>query len=284
MVGTGFLIAQLSDTHIGSAVEKPTGINLARLDRLLAHLCDMARRPDVLLVTGDLADQDDEAPYQAIRERLALCPFPSHVCIGNHDSRRAACAVFSGGDGEFFHYVVEADPLRLIVLDTVEEGRHGGAFCETRSAWLRSRLLEAPNRPTLIVLHHPPIDTGLDWMTTSPAEPWLARLDAAVADQGQVVGFLSGHIHRPIAASRNGVPVFVCPSAASPIALDFAPIDPDMPDGRVLVVDGPPGYALHLWRDGVLASHVDFFDEQPAFALFDERMQRQIRSWFAERP
>jgi len=284
MADGDLLIAQISDTHIGSKVEKPAGINLVRLDRTLAQLCTMTRQPDLLLVTGDLADEDDEASYRALRERLALCPFPARVCIGNHDSRSAARQVFGAGDDEFFHYVVDAGPLHLIVLDTVEEDRHGGAFCEIRSAWLRARLAEAQDRPTLIVLHHPPIDTGIDWLTTSPAEPWLARLDEALAGQTQVVALVAGHIHRPIAATRRGIPVFVCPSVAAPIALDLAPLDPEAPDGRALVVDGPPGYALHLWRDGVLTSHVAFVEEPPLLATFDERMQRQIRIWFAERP
>lgn len=284
MTGGDLLIAQISDTHIGSAVEKPAGINLVRLDRTLAQLCTMTRQPDLLLATGDLADGGDEANYRALRERLGLCPFPAYVCLGNHDSRSAARQVFSGGDEHFFHYVLEVGPLRLIVLDTLQEGRHDGAFCEERAAWLRDRLAEAPDRPTIVVLHHPPIDTGIDWLTTAPTEPWLARLDGALAGQHQIVALLSGHIHRPIVATRNGIPVFVCPSVAAPITLDLAPIDPDAPDGRALVVDGPPGYALHLWRGGVLTSHVDFVEEPPLLATFDERMQRQIRAWFAERP
>jgi hypothetical protein len=121
-------------------------------------------------------------------------------------------------------------------------------------------------------------------MTTDPAEPWLARLDQALAGHRQVVALLSGHVHRAIAATRNGIPVFVCPSVAAPITLDLAPVDPEAPDGRALVEDGPPGYALHLWRDGMLASHTAFVEEWPLLATFDDQMQRQFRAWFDERP
>jgi 3',5'-cyclic AMP phosphodiesterase CpdA len=284
MASGELLVAQISDTHIGSPVEEPVGANLDRLDRTLDHLCAMARRPDLLLVTGDLADQDDETPYRLLKERLERCAIPFHVAIGNHDFRGPACAVFGGGDGDFLHYVVETGPLRLIVLDTVEEGRHGGAFCEVRASWLRERLAEAPERPTLIALHHPPIDTGVGWLTTSPAEPWLARLDAALSGSRQVIALVCGHVHRTISANRNGVPIHVCPGVAPPITLDLAPINPEVPDERPLVVDGPPGYALHLWRGGRLISHVDFVQPQRVLARFDERMQRLIRRLFAERP
>ena len=285
-----YLIAQISDTHIGSAVEGSAGTNLRRLDRVLAHLAGMARRPDLLLVTGDLADADadsqdeDEDSYQLLKSRLDRCGIPVHVCIGNHDSRIAAQRVFGREGSDFFHFAADAGPLRLIVLDSVENGRHGGAFCEARAAWLRDRLAEAPEFPTLIALHHPPIDTGLDWLTTSPAEPWLTNLDAALAGQRQIAALLAGHVHRPIASSRSGIPVRVCPSVAAPLALDLAPLEPEAPDGRALVVDGPPGYALHLWRDEVLTSHVDFVEDRQVLARFDENMQPLVRRLFAERP
>jgi 3',5'-cyclic AMP phosphodiesterase CpdA len=284
MVADELIIAQISDTHIGSVLASGAEDNLGRLDRVLDHLSCMARQPDILLVTGDLADQDAEAPYRMLQQRLERCPIPGYVCLGNHDTRRPARQVFGGGDSGFFHYVLEAGPLRLIVLDTLEEGRHGGAFCEARSAWLRDRLAEAPDRPTLIALHHPPIDSNIDWVTTSPAEPWVARLDLALAGQPQVIALVAGHIHHPIAASRNGMAVLVCPSVAAPVTLDLAPLDPHAPDGRALVADGPPGYALHLWRDGVLTTHVDFVQEQPVLARFDQLMQPTILARFAERP
>src|SRR3546814_16483896 len=67
---------------------------------------------------------------------------------------------------------LDTGPLRFIILDTLEEGRHGGAFCDVRARWLADRVAEALDRPTVIVLHHPPIDTGIEWMTTGLNEPW----------------------------------------------------------------------------------------------------------------
>jgi 3',5'-cyclic AMP phosphodiesterase CpdA len=279
MAAGNLLIAQISDTHIGAA-----DANVGRLDRVLDHLCGMTRRPDLLLVTGDLADENSEAPYRMLRERLDRCPFPAYVCLGNHDSRGAARQIFPGGDDRFLHYVFDADTLRIIVLDTLEEGRHGGAFCEARAAWLRDRLAEAADQATLVVLHHPPIDSGIDWLTTSPEEPWVARLESVLADQPQIVALLAGHFHRPIFGGRKGAPVFVCPPIARQIALDLAPLDPEMPDGRALVVDGPPGFALHLWRGGTLTSHMDFVEDRQILADFDADMQKLVRKIFAERP
>ena len=80
--------------------------------------------------------------------------------MGNHDVRETFRQVFPEvptHDG-FVQYVVDQGPLRLMMLDTLEEGRHGGGFCETRAAWLRRRLAEEPARATVIVfMHHPPV-------------------------------------------------------------------------------------------------------------------------------
>ena len=283
MAAGDFLIAQISDIHLGGAVSDGIDANRARLGRVLDRLCAMARLPDLLLVTGDLAEAGDADSYGQLEQQLGRCPFPAHVALGNHDQRTAARAVFAYGEGEFLHYSIDAPGLRIVVLDTLEEGRHGGAFCEAREAWLRATLRQAPDRPVLVALHHPPIDTGLDWLTTSPNEPWLARLDAALAESEQVVALLAGHVHRPIAASRGAIPVRVCPSVAAPLALDLAALSPERPDGRPLVVEGPPGYALHLWREGVLTTHFDFVEEQRAILRFDAAMQPFVRSLFAER-
>lgn len=277
------LIAQISDIHLGGAATGGIDANRARLERVLDHLGAMGRVPDILLVTGDLAEAGDDDSYRELDELLGRCPFPAHVALGNHDKRGAARAVFAYGEGQFLHYSIDTAGLRIIVLDTLEEGRHGGAFCEVREGWLRETLRERPDSPLLVALHHPPIDTGLDWLTTSPKEPWLARLDAALAESGQVVALLAGHVHRPIASSRSGIPVRVCPSVAAPLALDLAELSSRCPDARPLVVEGPPGYALHLWRDGVLTTHFDFVEEHRTILRYDAAIQPFVRSLFAER-
>ena len=131
----------------------------------------MEPRPDLLLATGDIADNGDDAvSYARLKEAIADLPFPVYPALGNHDSRAAFLADFpdSRSPDGFLQYAIEDLPVRILVLDTLEDGRHGGGFCETRAAWLRARLAEAPERPTLIVLHHPPIETGLSWMTENP--------------------------------------------------------------------------------------------------------------------
>lgn len=279
------LIAQITDLHLGFDPDNPAEFNRKRLDRVLETLANLDRRPDLLFATGDLVDRGDLASYRRLKRALAACPFPVWMCLGNHDVRASFNLVFPGmplADG-FVQYVVDHGPLRFIVLDTLDEGRHGGAFCDTRARWLRARLAEAPDRPTVIVLHHPPIDTGIDWMTTDPAAPWVARLDAAMAGHGQVVGMMCGHIHRSIVTTWKGRPLTVCSSTAPQLALTLAPIDPTEPDNRPMIVADPPAYALHWWNGEGLVTHFDNADEHVALARYDIRMQPLVASLLDER-
>ena len=54
--------------------------------------------------------------------------------------------------------------MRFLALDTLKEGAKTGELCERRLAWLADRLAEAPDRPTVILMHHPPFKTGVPFM------------------------------------------------------------------------------------------------------------------------
>ena len=277
------LIAQLTDIHLGFEPNNPDELYRRRLDQAIAAV--LAHKPDLLLATGDLTDLGAPDCYGRLRAAFDALPFPVLPLVGNHDLRAGFLAAFPATPthGGFIQYVVEDWPLRLVVLDTLEEGRHGGAFCEARAAWLDARLGEAPERPTLLVLHHPPIETGIDWMTMAPREPWAERLAEVVARHPQVAGAVCGHIHRQITAPWAGTTLIVCPSTAPQVTLDLRAMDPDRPDGRPLIVAEPPAYGLHLWNGDSLISHFGRAEDAEVLARYDERVQPHIRHLFDER-
>ena len=177
------LIAQITDLHLGFDPINPDEFNRCRLDAVLAALRDLSPRPDLMLVTGDIAnDGDDAQSYARYAEAIADLPFPVWPLMGNHDSRAPFLKQFpeTPSAGGFIQYAIDDHPLRILVLDTLEAGRHGGAFCETRAAWLAARLDEAPERPTLIALHHPPIATGIPWLTEDPDAAWAREARSAL--------------------------------------------------------------------------------------------------------
>jgi 3',5'-cyclic AMP phosphodiesterase CpdA len=169
------------------------------------------------------------------------------------------------------------------VLDTLDPGRHGGMICEDRAAWLKKRLRERKDVPTVIILHHPPVDTGIDWMSALGCELWVQRLEAIIKPAKQVVGMIAGHVHRPIATSFAGKQLSVCPSTAPWVALDLEDIDPKRPDGRPLILADPPAFALHYWNGERLLSHFDVAGPRNVLASYDNNAMPMIRDFLKER-
>lgn len=280
------LIAQVTDIHLGFEPGNPDEFNRKRLDQVLQQLSAMTPRPDVLLATGDLVDRGDAESYKRLRDAFSKAPFPVHFCLGNHDERENFLAEFAelpSTDG-FLQHEVDTPALRFLFLDTLEEGRHGGAFCKTRAAWLSDRLAEQPAKPTIVVMHHPPVEVGIDWMNTHPEEPWVTRFANAIEGHDQIVSIICGHLHRPITVGWRGKTIAICPSTAPQVALDLTPINPDVPDGRAMIIADPPAYALHRWDGRTMVTHFDNADEHVVLARFDKKMQPLVQSLMSERP
>jgi 3',5'-cyclic-AMP phosphodiesterase len=280
------LIAQITDIHLGFDPGNPREFNRQRLERTLEALCALDPLPDLLLATGDIADNgDDEISYRRFREATENLPFRVLPAMGNHDSRSFYLAEFPDtptADG-FIQYTVEDFPVRIIVLDTLEPGRHGGAFCERRAAWLSARLDEQRERPTAIVLHHPPIETGLSWMTENPDAAWVRRLAGIVTGHDNIVAMIAGHLHRPIVTKWSGTVLAVCPSTAPQVALDLNDIDPDRPDDRPMIVADHPFYALHYWNGRELISHFDTAEDHEVLARYTPKLQPLVQMLMGEK-
>lgn len=282
------LIAQMTDIHVGFAPEEGDNeLNVHRFKATLKRVIEGPNRPDLLVLTGDITDHGDADSFRRAIEILRTCPIPILPMVGNHDTRKGLLGAFSQvapAEGGFVHYVVEAPlGLRIICLDTLEDGRHGGAFCEVRAAWLAARLAEAPDRPTLIFMHHPPVVAGIDWMDPAPDEGWIMRLRAVLEGQSQVLAIHCGHLHRQISTRFAGIPLGVTPSVAPLVAMDLTPIDQHVPDDRELITTEPPTYAIHRWDGEALVSHYERVGDWQVLARFTPGLQGMIEGMFAER-
>lgn len=280
------LIAQMTDIHIGFAPdEKPEELNRIRFRATLQRLLDGPNRPDMLVLSGDITDRGDLDSFVKTVEDLADVPFPIWPMVGNHDTREALLEVFPRVrlDDGFLHYAIEGESLRILLLDTLELGRHAGAFCEARADWLTAQLDAAPDTPTLIFMHHPPVVSGIQWMDPEPGEQWIRRFGDAVEGREQIVAIHCGHLHRPLATKFRGIPLGVTPSVAPLVAMDLRPIDPDTPDGRDLITTEPPTYALHCWDGENLVTHYERVTDWRVLAHYTESLQSMIQHMFAER-
>ena len=252
------LIAQISDMHI-----KPPGELLYKrvdtagfLERAVAHVNALDPRPDVVLATGDLVDGGKVEEYALLRQLLAPLAMPVHLIPGNHDARDEMREVFADHaylprDG-FLHYTIDGLPVRLIALDTLVPGKGHGELCADRLDWLEARLGES-DAPTILFMHHPPFDCGIEFFDGHGLMQGGPRLAELVRRHGNVERVMCGHVHRPIQVRWAGTMASIAPSTAHQATLDLregAPLSMKME---------PPGIALHLWRPGTgLVTHVSY--------------------------
>ena len=280
------LIAQMTDIHIGFELDAgDEELNFRRFRATLQRLLDQPDRPDMLLLTGDLTEHGDAASYARLADTLAACPIPTHVIPGNHDNRDRLIEALPSHVSQdcFVHFVIEREGFRIVCLDTLEPGRHGGAFCEARAKWFASQLAAAPDIPTMVFMHHPPVVSGIDWMDPRPDEAWIARFRDCVSGNDQIVAIHCGHLHRPLVTSFAGIPLSVTPSVAPLVALDLQKIDPESPDGRALITTEPPTYALHYWDGAALVSHYETIGDWQVLESYRPQMQPMIRAALSER-
>jgi 3',5'-cyclic-AMP phosphodiesterase len=226
------LLVQISDVHLTVDGELMPGVRPRdNLLRGLSQLESAGLRPDVFLLSGDLADAGDGSCYDdlaAILGDAARRSGASVVCLpGNHDDRLAfrrhllgaadgdpagsgVCA--AGRADDPVNQTVWRDGLRIIALDSTIPGEAGGALSERTLGYLRSELATPAPDGTIVALHHPPIPSPVEPMSRiALREPERLR-DAIVEADVRIV--LCGHYHHAALGMLGPTPVWVAPATA----------------------------------------------------------------------
>jgi len=226
-----YLIAQLSDTHVGG----PHFENGRRLSLAVDAINAMTVQPDLVLVTGDLTHEGSAEQWSEFCDRMNGLRSPWQAIAGNHDRGVAELAG---------HRTLDAGSLRLVLLDSSRD-----EFTADDAAWLDSALSECGDRATLIAIHHPPFETGIWWMDCLGLAG-MELFETVVRRHTQVVKVLSGHVHRPIQTQWGSCSLWVCPSTAVAIALDLDPQHDPAESAE------PPAFSLHAFTGSTFVSYV----------------------------
>ncbi|MEU7765465.1 metallophosphoesterase [Nocardia sp. NPDC049190] len=232
------LVAQVSDTHFDVGTR-----NAERVRRVMAFLADLRRRPDAVLVTGDITESGAPEQYTAAK-RTFDTDIPVYAIPGNHDDRasfRTALLGEPASDAPVNHAHRVGD-LTVVLLDSSIPGEPGGRLTDETYDWLRGVLAAAPDRkPVLLALHHPPAHLF------SPVVDEISLADPQqfadlVAGDDRIIGVLTGHAHSAATTMFAGRPLLVAPSTASVLGGDW---ELELPD-HVMDYAPDPAVTLHV--------------------------------------
>jgi len=242
-------LVQLTDTHLN----RNRGGKLLGLDTdfSLGHVLDLVRKErclnDIVLVTGDIADNGETEAYQRAQDYFSTISGEKFWLPGNHDDQHNMLTAIAGGH-ELSDEILAAN-WQLLMLDTQVPGEVGGHLGAEQLHWLEQRLsfAEDAGRFTLICLHHPPVAIGSAWLDKQMVDD-ADQLFETIGKFSRVKGLLWGHVHQLLDSEHQGVKLMCTPSTCVQFALNSH-------DFKIDAV--APGYRwLELGPDGTINTEV----------------------------
>lgn len=266
-------VTQLSDTHFSTPGNRShggfgydTGVAFATV---LEHGFADGAGPDLVVVTGDVADHGRPDEYEVAIEALSRIDAPVNVLPGNHDfdlplrvsvprpgltmdrSHRLGPWLFLYLDSNAGGRELDATG-RLVDLDDRIEAT--AALGERETAWIGEMIAASDAEHVFLWLHHPPGTPG-----GYGSRPLDAEVEAVIGANPTIRGLAAGHIHSDPVLSIADRPVFVCPALT--INFDFE-----------VWTTLPPGYRTFRFHDdGTIESDCHLIDDErwPRFDLPD---------------
>ncbi len=260
-------VVQLSDLHFSSreggyAWRDTTASFAAVAERVVEA------RPDMVVVTGDLANEGKPDEYEMAGDALAALDLPVYCLAGNHDSTDAFHAhlprpnvsaprtlrvgewLFLFGDSNAGGMAFDPDHGWVDTPGRMHDAN--GSLTTHEISWLTRQLATSHAAHAMLWLHHPPGSSRFF------EQPEYDAQVAAIADSTERLrAVAAGHAHTGVTMTVGGIPSHLCPSTG--LSLDF-----------LEMVMMPPGYREFVfWPDGSIETDVVWVE--------DERWSRRHR-------
>ena len=243
-----FTFAQITDIHLNSNDPKP-------LEYLMTSIADINQNPDIdfVLVTGDLADNGDNASLEQLDSALKTLNKKYYVVTGNHETTwsESGMAKFSELFGserlEFEHNGVlflgfTTGPFIKMAL---------GHVAPHDLTWLAEEVNNKGKGKQVFLVTHYPITKG-DIDNWSEATDAIRKLNVKV--------FIGGHYHRNRALFYDGIPGFLSRSnlkdGNGKTGYSLCHVTAD----SLTIAEKNPGEAPRLW--GGISLKKQYYDPQ----------------------
>lgn len=255
-------VLQLSDSHLFADTKE----KLKHVETLASFAAvwqaALAEKPQLILLSGDLSQDDSPASYAHLAAFIEKSPVPVLITPGNHDQTPHFDALFQVATVQPTPCVHLGD-WRIIALNSMQSGQIAGRLAPEILQFLHSCLKSG--QPVLLVMHHPPFSVGSLWMDryqlVNSEEFWQL-----LAGRPQVKLLLAGHVHQEFASEIHGVKVFTVPSTCT----QFLPqssqalLDQQLPGFRLVDLAADGRFTTQVKRVQPFISHI--FSDQPLVA------------------
>jgi 3',5'-cyclic-AMP phosphodiesterase len=241
---TPIVIAQLTDTHLfaDEALTMRGFATVRSFQAVLEQVRQLQPQPDLLLLTGDLSQDETIASYEQLRDRVTPLGIPAYWIPGNHDQSLSDMQQILSTELISPQKSFQAGGWQFILLNSMLHQQVQGELTAEALETLEQQLYYAADRPTLIALHHPPLAIASAWMDAIGLQNREA-LFAVIDRHPQVKLVVFGHIHQAFDRSRQGVRYLGAPSTC----VQFSPNS----DEFVIDLAEQPGFRLlTLYPDG----------------------------------
>ncbi len=197
-------VVQISDCHLTREVQQPHGLADVMFRRAVEMVA--AVEPDVLLLTGDIADDGSAAAYRRV-DTILIDALKSTVTVmatpGNHDLPDVLHSILPTST----ECIVGG--WRILTVDSSIPGQEHGRI-NVPELIERLDTGAARGAPTVLALHHPPIPTS--------THPWFqldgaCELIAALSKRTDVRVVVSGHLHEAFVSVVGPVSYIGCSSS-----------------------------------------------------------------------
>lgn len=251
---SGFRLLQLTDMHLGANADfEQSGINTyASFKAVLEEVAGAKNRVDMIVASGDISGDGLASSYRLFAELLDSTKIPYCWLPGNHDD---ITAMVANGLGTFQDKVALAG-WNLLLLNSAVFDRVNGELPASELEQLEKNLQEDPLTPTLIFVHHPPLNVGCEWLDEQKINNGH-ELFNLLGEFRNVKGIFCGHVHQAQYFSHF-IPVYTTPSTCFQFKAncdDFA------------IANLPPGYRwIELDQAGGFSTGVNYLHNFPQTA------------------
>ncbi len=240
-------VVQLTDSHLYADPDADLlGLDTyASLQAVIDLALDEVPSMDLVLATGDIAQDGSAAAYQRFSHAMQRMPAPCHWIAGNHDDAELMQQL--GEASGFSREWVDLGNWRIVLLNSNIPGAVAGHLAAVELAVLDRALAGAGEQFVMVCLHHHPVPIGCGWMDPLGllnAPELLNRLEV----DPRIRLVLWGHIHQHFDQRLGHVRMLASPSTCVQFAAHSENFATD---------ERAPGYRwLRLFDDGQVETAV----------------------------